>query len=156
MALQGLSVTIFGLSGCLGSVDTFLDDTVPDGVENVEFTVYNPGTPEYKSAPASGGPPEVKYVADSGSVKIMGKIPIGSPECNAAELERVEYKRDEQELTIVVRVEDTQLIPFGCTGAMAFRAYHVHVSFKDELPRTVTASEQKGGRKEKVTVKNPN
>lgn len=108
---------------------------------STEITVYEPGSDFAEAAPEFTEPPRVEFEPNTNQVVIVGTLVVGSSQCDRAVVETAEYNRDEDTLRLIVGSGTAQHAGDECTGDQSVDPYRVIVTFEDEYPGTVVATE---------------
>lgn len=149
LALVGVNAT----AGCTTNVLSS-SKTNSGPIANKTFTAYQPGSDFFKTAPDVSAPPDVGFDRGETRVRVIGKLFVGSSECNKAILEQATYDENIETLHVVVGGGQKQHSKSDCTMEETPDAYRTLVTFENELPNAVVATEKDGSTDNQTTAQN--
>jgi hypothetical protein len=120
-----------------------------------EFSAFDPGSDVYDAAPEVTTGPRVTFHPEERRVGIVGKLFVGSSDCDRAALERATVDADADTLRVTVGSETKASGADGCSADESADAYRVSVTFENRLPGTVEVEETGDLANRTTTVENP-
>jgi hypothetical protein len=136
--LGGLLAT----AGCIGQL-------TPESaaIESKELAAYDPEDAFFDETPGVRDPPKIAFVEAESQVRVTGKLYVGSSTCNKAALKEVSYNEKTDTLRLTVGSGEKENSGNFCTGDESVDAYRAIITFRNQLPQTVVATEEDGGTK---------
>lgn len=134
--LNSTTIGIAAISGCVSQLHS--QYVAPNSPLETEFEIYEPGSEEFKNAPAVKGRPNVEFHPDENRVTVVGKLFVGSSDCNRAVLEDASYDSDSNHLDVRVGSGSKDSEENGCSADESPDAYRLTVTLAEETPDSVT------------------
>lgn len=134
--LKSTPIGIAAISGCVSQLHS--QYVAPNSPLETEFKVYEPGSEAYQNAPEIQGRPTVEFRPDENRVVVVGKLFVGSSDCNRAVFENVSYNSDSKRLEVRVGSGSKDSDENGCSADESADAYRLTVTLAEETPDSVT------------------
>ena len=148
--------TVLGVCGVVATTGCLSHDVLGSGpITNRDLTAYDSGSEFYNAAPGLREPPKVTFKLKKSSVLITGKLYVGSSSCNKAALKHVAYDTSADTLRVTIGSGEQQQSGNACTADESADAYRARITFADQLPATVEATENGSMGDIKTTAQNP-
>lgn len=128
--------SLLATGGCLDRA--LLGD---EAIANREFTAYEPGSDFYDAAPPVDKPPQVTFDQEATTVEVTGKLFVGSSTCHQAALKESTYDADADTFAVTLGSGQKPNSGNACTGDESIDAYRALITFDEQLPATVEATE---------------
>lgn len=147
---------VLGGVGCLLATPGCLSRLLIGGpIADRELTAYDPGTDFYDAAPGLREPPSVTFEREATAVEITGTLFVGSSTCHEAALAAVSYDGSTETLHVTVGSGESEQAGNACTGDESADAYRAVVTFEEQFPSTVVATEIDSPGESETTARNP-
>ncbi|WP_424006964.1 hypothetical protein [Haloferax denitrificans] len=143
-----------GLGGLLATAEC-IGQLTPESaaIESKELTAFDPEDTFYDEAPGVRDPPKIVFVEAETQVRVTGKLYVGSSTCKKAALKEASFNRQTDTLRLTVGSGDKENAGNSCTADESVDTYRAIITFRDQLPQTVVATEEDEGAK---TTAHPN
>ncbi|MFC4405735.1 hypothetical protein [Haloarchaeobius iranensis] len=152
-AVKAATTATVAFSGCLGALNISSSTQGPPAYVHAEFTVLDESRNTDEEIPDLEDPPRVRFNRGDGEILVFGSLRVGSGNCSRAALDSITYDEETKVLTVAVGTTGVEPENSGCEGDESVDSYRLTITFDENYPEEVQASEE--GEHERTTVSRP-
>ncbi|WP_256300217.1 hypothetical protein [Haloarchaeobius salinus] len=152
-AVTAATTAIVAFPGCLGALDISSSTRDLPAYIDSDFTVLAESRNTDEEIPNLEDPPRIQFDQEQGVVHVFGLLRVGSGNCNRAALDSIGCDEETRVLTVAVGTTDVEPENSGCEGDESVDSYRLTITFDENYPEEVQASEE--GEHERTTVSRP-